>query len=62
MTYSIKAAPQTSHSSVAPQPVMIAPKPAMAFFPHKTAANDQLFKELEMRYGCGFAQWVIDGL
>jgi hypothetical protein len=24
------------------------------------AANDTLFHELEMRYGSGFAQWVVD--
>lgn len=25
-------------------------------------ANDTLYHALEMRYGGGFAQWVIDGL
>ena len=28
----------------------------------KPAANDLLYRDLEMRYGPGFAQWVIDGL
>jgi len=24
--------------------------------------NDSLYQELELRYGGGFAQWVVDGL
>jgi len=33
------------------------------FSGHAThAANDSLYNELEMRYGGGFAQWIIDGL
>jgi len=26
------------------------------------AANDTLFKDLESRWGSGFAQWLVDGL
>ncbi len=30
--------------------------------PGRIAANDSLFRDLEQRWGSGFAQWVIDGL
>ncbi len=35
-------------------------QPQQQAFP--MVANDTLYKELEMRYGGGFAQWIIDDL
>jgi hypothetical protein len=34
----------------------------MAQVREKRAANDDLQETLELRYGSGFAQWVVDGI
>ncbi|MDD9900263.1 MAG: hypothetical protein OXT65_04730 [Alphaproteobacteria bacterium] len=35
---------------------------SVRFAPVRPAANDELYDELELRYGGAFAQWVVDRL
>lgn len=54
MSAALNLAPQTEHPAIT--------RHSATILPFRATADHEFFQELEMRYGCAFAQWLIDDI